>query len=145
MTRKTQCINNSLLWDDSIGSSFWHMVEYISLCAYKGIVFNQDKFHFAEREVEFVGFLVTDKKDDRSYSPFPNTYQYHQRQVLVWTRESNVMNFHMRRSWLPSENYWKQKKKQKVLLWWDTWRPIARVEESDEGKIEKGIRTFKTN
>ena len=59
MTRKTRCIDDSLLWDDSVESSFWHTVDYISHCADKGIVFNPDKFHFAEMEVEFAGFLVT--------------------------------------------------------------------------------------
>ena len=90
INRKTRCIDDSLLWDDSIEFLFWHMVEYISHCAYKGILFNPDKFHFAEREVEFAGFLVTDNgvKDDRSYSPFPYTYEYHRRRVLVWNRES---------------------------------------------------------
>lgn len=43
-----------------IESSFWHTFEYISHCADKGIVFNPDKFHFAEMDVEFAGFLVTD-------------------------------------------------------------------------------------
>ena len=57
--RKTRCIDDSLLWDDSIESSFWHTLDYISQCADKGVVFNPDKFHFADMEVEFAGFLVT--------------------------------------------------------------------------------------
>lgn len=60
MTWKPRCIDDSLLWDDLIESSFWHTFEYISHCADKGIVFNPDKFHFAEMDVEFAGFLVTD-------------------------------------------------------------------------------------
>ena len=36
--------------------SFWHTVEYITLCASNGVVFNPKKFHFAQKEVEFVGF-----------------------------------------------------------------------------------------
>ena len=59
MMRKTRCIDDSLLWDDSIESSFWHTLDYISQCADKGVVFNPDKFHFADMEVEFAGFLVT--------------------------------------------------------------------------------------
>ena len=59
MERKTRCIDESLLWDDSIESAFWHAMNYIGHCASKGIISNPDKFHFAETEVEFAGFLMT--------------------------------------------------------------------------------------
>ena len=61
MVCKTRCIDDSLLWDGSMGgrSAFWHTVDYISHCTDNGIVFNPDKFHFAEMQVEFAGFLIT--------------------------------------------------------------------------------------
>lgn len=46
--RKIRCIDDSLLWGDSIGSSFWYIMEYIIHCGKIGIVFNPDKFHFAD-------------------------------------------------------------------------------------------------
>ena len=57
--RKTRCIEHSLLWDETIESAFWHTLEYITHCGRNGIVFNPDKFHFAEDEVEFAGFQIT--------------------------------------------------------------------------------------
>ena len=38
---------------------FWHTVSYIDLCSRNGIIFNPDKFHFGEDEVEFAGFELT--------------------------------------------------------------------------------------
>ena len=55
----TRCIDDTLLWDSTVESAFWHTVEYITHCGKNGIVFNPEKFHFACDEVEFAGFLVT--------------------------------------------------------------------------------------
>jgi hypothetical protein len=59
--RVTRCVDDSLLWDDSIGCSFWHTMEYIKLCSDNGIVFNRDKFKFARERLEFAGFDVTNE------------------------------------------------------------------------------------
>ena len=56
--RKICCIDDSLLWDETIESAFWHTLEYITHCGRNGIV-NPDKFQFAEDEVEFAGFRIT--------------------------------------------------------------------------------------
>ena len=52
-------IDDSLLWDYSIAESFWHTFDYLKLCADNGIVFNKDKFQFAQQTVEFAGFEIT--------------------------------------------------------------------------------------
>ena len=57
--RKVRCIDDTLLWDESIESAFWHTFDYIKLCADNGIVFNKEKFAFAKDVVEFAGFEVT--------------------------------------------------------------------------------------
>ena len=57
--RVTRCIDDSLLWDDDTANSFWHTLSYIQLCAKNGIVFNPEKFKFAEDTIEFAGFDVT--------------------------------------------------------------------------------------
>ena len=57
--RVVRIIDDSLLWDDSIASSFWHTFDYLKLCGDNGIVFNMDKFKFAEDEVDFAGFELT--------------------------------------------------------------------------------------
>ena len=57
--RVARCVDDSILWDGDIASSFWHTVKYIRLCANNGVVFNPAKFHFAKETVEFAGFDVT--------------------------------------------------------------------------------------
>ena len=52
-------MDDSVLWDESIESAFWHTFDYIKLCADNGIVFNKDKFVFARDTVEFAGYEVT--------------------------------------------------------------------------------------
>ena len=57
--RKTKCIDDSLLYDLSIEQAFWHAVDFIILCNTNGIIFNVEKFRFAEEELDFAGFTVT--------------------------------------------------------------------------------------
>ena len=52
-------MDDSLLWDNDIEGAFWHTFEYISHCAKNGIVFNEEKFQFAQENVEFAGFELT--------------------------------------------------------------------------------------
>ena len=49
----------TIAFSETIESAFWHTLEYITHRARNGIVFNPDKFQFAEDEVEFAGFRIT--------------------------------------------------------------------------------------
>ena len=60
MQRKTRIIDDTILWDSTLASSFWHTLEYISHCAQNGIIFNPTKFVFGEDQVDFGGFTITD-------------------------------------------------------------------------------------
>ena len=44
-----------ILWSPQ----FWHTIEHMAHWRKNEIVFNPDKFHFAENEAKFIGFLVT--------------------------------------------------------------------------------------
>ena len=46
--RTARCVDDSLLWDTGIEQAFWHTFDYIKLCADNGIVFNREKFVFAQ-------------------------------------------------------------------------------------------------
>jgi len=54
-----RCVDDSILWDTDIKSSFWYTMTYIKLCADNRIVFNPDKFKFSDDTVEFAGFDIT--------------------------------------------------------------------------------------
>jgi len=57
--RVKRCVDDSLLWDRDIEAAFWHTYDYIKLCADNGIIFNPEKFVFAEEVCEFAGFEIT--------------------------------------------------------------------------------------
>ncbi len=58
--RYLRCVDDGLLWDDSIEEAFWHTFDHIKLCADNGIVFNPSKFKFGRKSVKFAGFEVTE-------------------------------------------------------------------------------------
>ena len=57
--RKTKCIDDTLMWSDSITEAFHHAVDWLDLCGRNGIVLNPAKFTFAKKTVEFAGFEIT--------------------------------------------------------------------------------------
>jgi len=56
---KTKCIDDVLLWSNTIEESFDQTAEWLDTCGRHGIILNPDKFVFAEDEVEFAGFQIT--------------------------------------------------------------------------------------
>ena len=57
--RSVRCVDDTLLWNDTVEDAFWHTFDYLHLCASNGLVFNTNKFKFARSIVEFAGFEVT--------------------------------------------------------------------------------------
>ena len=54
--RKTKCIDDTLLWSDTIHDCFFQAAQWLDICGRHGITLNPEKFIFAQDEVEFVGF-----------------------------------------------------------------------------------------
>ena len=52
-------IDDTVLFIKDMETSFFRVCKMLSHCNENGIVFNPDKFHFAEEEVEFAGFVIT--------------------------------------------------------------------------------------
>ena len=75
--KKTKCIDDALLWSDSIEDAFHQATEWLDICARNGITLNPSKFRFAQDEVEFAGFEITRtevkpcRKYLRAISEFP--------------------------------------------------------------------------
>ena len=57
--RKTKCVDDTLIWSDSIEESFHQAVDWLDLCGHNGITQNPSKFVFAGNTVEFAGFEIT--------------------------------------------------------------------------------------
>ncbi|VDI45753.1 Hypothetical predicted protein [Mytilus galloprovincialis] len=56
---KTKCVDDVLLWADSIEESFFQAVQWLDICGRHGITLNPDKFIFGQDIVEFAGLEVT--------------------------------------------------------------------------------------
>ena len=53
---KKPCVDDSILWGDSIEEVFLRTCEYLSLTGNAGIIMNPEKFKFAKENVEFLEF-----------------------------------------------------------------------------------------
>ena len=56
---KTKCVDDTLLWADSIDQAFWQTVQWLDTCGRNGITQNPDKFVFGKDTVEFAGFEIS--------------------------------------------------------------------------------------
>ncbi|XP_038061674.1 uncharacterized protein LOC119732286 [Patiria miniata] len=56
---KTKCVDDVLLWADSLADCFFQAVQWLDTCGRNGITLNPDKFVFGEDTVEFAGFEIT--------------------------------------------------------------------------------------
>lgn len=57
--QKTKCVDDALLWSESIEQAFFHAVEWLDTCGRNGVTLNPTKFVFAKKTVEFAGFEIT--------------------------------------------------------------------------------------
>ena len=74
---KTKCVDDTLLWADTIEDSFFQAANWLDTCGRHRITLNPEKFRFAQDEVEFAGFEITKdtvwpcKKYIRAIANFP--------------------------------------------------------------------------
>ena len=57
--QKVKIVDNTLLYDFDIQSAFYHIWDYLTTCAEKGIVINSNKFKFCKERVEYAGLIIT--------------------------------------------------------------------------------------
>ncbi|RUS74671.1 hypothetical protein EGW08_017577 [Elysia chlorotica] len=57
--QKTKCIDDTLMWSDTIENAFIQAAKWLDICANNGIILNPSKFKFAKNTVEFAGFEIT--------------------------------------------------------------------------------------
>ena len=60
MTDYDKCIDDTILWSDNIESNFYRVCDFLTRCSNAGMVFNPSKFQFAQKEVNYLGFTITD-------------------------------------------------------------------------------------
>ena len=74
--RKTKCVDDVALWDDSLETHWWRMIDYLELMGRQGITLNPSKFQFAEKEISFAGFQIT-PKDVKPLPKYLDSIRYH--------------------------------------------------------------------
>ena len=57
--RSRRCVDDTLLYDDTIEAQFYRTCEFLDRAGHHGIILNPEKFQFAETEVDFLGFRLT--------------------------------------------------------------------------------------
>ena len=55
--RSRRCVDDTLLYDDTIEAQFYRTCEFLDRAGHHGIILNPEKFQFAETEVDFLGFV----------------------------------------------------------------------------------------
>ena len=58
--RKVKQVDDVALWDSEISEHWWRMLDYLEMVGNNGMVLNPEKFEFCQKEIEFVGFVVTE-------------------------------------------------------------------------------------
>ena len=58
--RMERCIDDTIMWDDSVEANFHRVCAYLTHCSRQGITFNEEKFAFGRKEIEFLGFIITE-------------------------------------------------------------------------------------
>ena len=57
--QKTKCVDDVLLWSDTLEEAFHQTTEWLDLCGRNGITLNPTKFRFAQSTVDFAGFVIS--------------------------------------------------------------------------------------
>ena len=57
--QKTKCIDDTLLWSNTIHDCFFLAAQWLDICGKHRIILNPEKFIFAQDEVEFAEFEIT--------------------------------------------------------------------------------------
>ena len=57
--QKVKIIDDTLLYDESIEQHFYHVCDYLTLCAKNGIIIHARKFQFCKDTVDFAVLIVT--------------------------------------------------------------------------------------
>lgn len=140
-------VDDSLLWDYSISESFWHTFDYLKLCADNGVVFNKDKFQFAQQTVEFAGFEITQdgyrplKKIISAITEFPSPRCI--TDVRSWFGLVNQLAYAFAQA--PIMEPFRQLLSAKAFYWDDTLEKI--FEESKKkivALVSEGVKTFES-
>ena len=56
---ETKCVDDAMLWADTIEESYFQAVWWLDICGRNGIILNPEKFVFSAPTVDFAGFTIS--------------------------------------------------------------------------------------
>ena len=62
--RKGRCVDDTIHYDKDLETHWWRAIDFLSITGSSGIVLNPDKFQFAQRDVDFAGFHISEKSNE---------------------------------------------------------------------------------
>ena len=70
INNKTKCVDDALLWANTLEESFHQTVKWLDICGRNGVILNPEKFTFGADTVEFAGFEIgpTDVKPAKHFT-----------------------------------------------------------------------------
>ena len=60
--RKERCVDDTVFYDNDLVSHWWRVIDFLSIIGNAGIVLNKEKFQFSQRQVDFAGFRISEKR-----------------------------------------------------------------------------------
>ena len=140
------CVDDTILWDDSVEENFFRVCEFIAMCAKAGCIFNPSKFQFASESVDFLGFRIT----KTGVEPHPNFIE----NILSFPTPKNLTDI---RSWFglvnqvsfafasaPVMEPFKKLLSSKIPFYWSEELSVAFEASKKEvvRQCERGVRNF---
>lgn len=146
---KTKCIDDTLLWSNSIEESFFQAAEWLDTCGRNGITLNPEKFQFAQTDVEFAGFVIgmnNVRPCDRyieAIRDFPTPHNLTDMRSWFGLINQVSYTFSMADKMLPFRELLKPDNK---FSWTDELDRLFKESKSVIiGEIEEGVRIFDKN
>ena len=143
---KTKCVDDALLWADTLEESFYQTVQWLDICGRHGITLNPEKFVLGCDTVEFAGFEITpdrvlpSKKHSQAIRDFPTPTNI--TDIRSWFGLINQVSFafSMADKMLP----FRELLKPGTPFKWDDNLNSLFVESKDIiiAEIEEGVRIF---
>ena len=60
--RKERCVDDTVFHDIDLEEHWWRTIDFLTTVGAAGVVLNPDKFQFAQRDVKFAGFKITEDR-----------------------------------------------------------------------------------
>ena len=146
----TKCVDDTLLWNDSIEDCFFTAAKFLDTCGRNGIVLHPGKFQFAQEMVEFAGFDIdlTEVRPSRKYvdtiKNFPQPKTLTDMRSFFGLVPQVAFAFYMSDEMLPFRDMLKPKNTPGGKLYWDQQlqQIFDKAKQAIIKEVMHGVKTY---